>query len=864
MNTFISLRQRLLWPLMALMLFTGGVGSAVVYWYSHQELEQELELRGHLLSGAVVFAADASVSRDELDRFVLAMSAEKDVESVFVVTADLKQVVAGNPYLWNDKLRSALFPLAQRALDTHMPQGGPSRDAGDQYLVAAPLLLSDIQGKNALHTAHGLVLVQLNTEMAHRTAFETALAQVAALLAVCASALILTYWLLHWRIINPSRRIVNAILLWKAGGVARTDLQPIDELGVIGEALDDLVDTLRVREQTLMQQQHFLKTVTDAVPGMLGYWNDELRCGFANNAYQEWFGRRADEVIGMHLAELLGEEIFHQNEAHIRAALSGEPQHFERCLIKADGSTGYILTQYIPDVRNGRTQGFLVLATDITELKKTQFELEKINAELKERTIDAEAANQAKSTFVSNMSHELRTPLHAILGFSDILRRDAGLTSAQKEVLATIQKSGEHLLSLINDVLDIAKIEAGRVELVLAPFDFGGMLSDVTEMLRIRAQEKGLQLRVDQSAVFPPYIVGDQAKLRQILINLISNAIKATEQGGVTLRLGLADESGHFFIDVEDTGAGIAPGDQSRIFEAFVQVTGASDKQQGTGLGLSITRQFVDLMGGSLSLSSQVGKGSTFRVDIPVQLAQPEEVPDVPPARGEVASLKPGHPSCRILVAEDQRESQLLLGRLLESVGFEVRLAENGAEAVEQFQNWRPQFVWMDLRMPEMDGVEATRRIRALPGGEAVKIAAVTASIFRGDEDELMAAGFDTIMHKPFRSGEIFGCMERLLDLRFDRVPAERKEQCMPDLSTAAFAAMPEALRKNLEDAMVILDGERIMKAIDDISKIYPELGSAIKFRAQSYNYESILALLHSSPAAAGEAEAGAEGGKYG
>lgn len=381
----------------------------------------------------------------------------------------------------------------------------------------------------------------------------------------------------------------------------------------------------------------------------------------------------------------------------------------------------------------------------------------------------ADAANQAKSLFLANMSHELRTPLNAILGFSNILGRDAGISEAQKETLAIIHKSGDHLLNLINDILDIAKIEAGRITLQTAAFDLGGLILDLTDMLRSRAQEKGLQLIIDQADQFPRYIVGDAAKLRQILINLLANAIKATEQGGVTLRLGLkSDRTDHLLLEVADTGCGIAPEDQAKIMLPFVQV-GPQSRQQGTGLGLAISRQFVELMGGNLTFTSTPGQGSAFRVELPAPLAQPDEVPQIPLERGAVIRLEPDQAPCRVLVVDDQVDNRLLLQRLLESADFQVQLAENGAVAVERFQNWRPQFIWMDRRMPVMDGREATRRIRALPEGDQVKIAAVTASSFKEENEEMIGAGFDAIIHKPFRPEQIFDCMEGLLGLRFVR-----------------------------------------------------------------------------------------------
>ena len=548
-------------------------------------------------------------------------------------------------------------------------------------------------------------------------------------------------------------------------------------------------------------------------------------------------------------------------EVEIQAALRGEREYaLEFRIVRPEGTIRYLKadSKTFRD-EHGKPLRMIGTNIDISELKRAEEELRTLNAELEERVLErtrellqakeaAEAASHAKSIFLANMSHELRTPLNAIIGFSDILQRDPAISGSRQETLGIINRSGDHLLGLINDVLDIAKIESGHIELELKPFDLGAMVLDVTDLLSVRAENTGLHLRLDQSSEFPRYIVGDETKLRQILINLISNAIKATGQGSVIVRLGVKqNHTTHLIMEVEDTGCGIAEEDREKLFQPFVQV-GQQGRQQGTGLGLAITRQFAELMGGTISVTSSVGQGSTFRVEVAVQPAKPEDIPQASAEKGDVTGLEPGQPPWRVLVVEDQQDNQILLMGLLERAGFEARLAVNGAGAVEQFTTWQPHFIWMDRRMPVMDGVEATRRIRALPGGDAVKIAAVTASTFREEDAELTMAGFDAVVHKPYRPAQIFDCMERLLGARFMRCEAESLPIANTEISVAALnatlSALPEPLRQKLDEALLLLDSERILRVIGEIGRAAPELAAALGERAHNYDYTGIREAL--------------------
>jgi signal transduction histidine kinase/CheY-like chemotaxis protein len=491
---------------------------------------------------------------------------------------------------------------------------------------------------------------------------------------------------------------------------------------------------------------------------------------------------------------------------------------------------------------------------DVTERVQAESDLkqykDRLEDEVQQRTADlvlarnaAEAASQAKSAFLANMSHELRTPLNAILGFSDMIGQSPSLPDGMRQSINIVSRSGEHLLALINDVLEVAKIEAGRVELENAAFDLGALVRGVTDMMQVRALEKGLELRIEQSPDFPRYIVGDQARLRQVLINLIGNAVKFTRQGGVIVRLGAGkDRLSEIWIEVEDTGPGMAPELQQQVFEPFVQL-GEQGINNGTGLGLTITRQFVKLMGGRIGLESSPGKGSLFRVDLPVKRATESDIAPAPLAeKSEPARLAPGQPSFRILIVEDQRDNQLLLSLLMEAVGYEVKVADNGQRGVELFESWRPHLIWMDRRMPGMDGMEATRRIRGLPGGKEVRIVAVTASAFAEERAEMVEAGMDDFVRKPYRSGEIYACLARQLGVQF--VAEGARETADAALAPEQLEILPEALRAELRRALESLKGDEIAVVIRRVGEYDPRLQEVLARFAAEFNYPAILGAL--------------------
>ena len=478
----------------------------------------------------------------------------------------------------------------------------------------------------------------------------------------------------------------------------------------------------------------------------------------------------------------------------------------------------------------------------------------------------AEVANRAKSQFLANMSHELRTPLNAILGFTQVMNRDASLSNEQRENLGIIMRSGEHLLELINDILEMSKIEAGRIILNESGFDLYRLLDSLQEMLQIKAQSKGLQLLFERASEVPQYVQTDEGKLRQVLINLLGNAIKFTESGTVALRvlvgnrsvvrdnredirpLTITDYPLPITFEVSDTGPGIATEEIGTLFEAFTQTATGRKFQEGTGLGLPISRSFVQLMGGDITVNSTLGKGTTFKFDIKAKPAQVTPFKTTE-ATGQVIGLAPNQREYRILVVEDNWANRQLLVNLLRSIGFQVQEATNGEEAVDLWSSWEPHLIFMDMRMPVMDGYEATKQIKSYLQGQATVIIALTASAFEEQRAAILSAGCDDFIRKPFRETILFETMARHLGVRY--LYETNEQSAIPERGTLPSAltqknlsVMPSEWIQQLYQAALTMDDQLIVQLIQQIPPTQAILANTLMDLVDNFRLDIIIDCL--------------------
>ena len=563
-------------------------------------------------------------------------------------------------------------------------------------------------------------------------------------------------------------------------------------------------------------------------------------------------GHKAEEFLA---DSALLERIIHPDDKaaygeHHNNIISGkQTSECEFRVIRPDQTECWIgqAVQLVFD-EEGERSGWRGSNRDITGRKKAEEEL--IRAK-----VAAESANKAKSVFLANMSHELRTPMNAILGFAQLLSRDSQLSTLHQEHLTTIIRSGKHLMNIINEILEMARIESGRVTLNVAAFDLQKMLDELELMFNERTEAKNICFRLDRQGNIPRYVMTDETKLRQVIINLLGNALKFTKEGGqIIFRVRTVGESNNTFrlnIQVQDTGTGIDPEDIKRLFKPFFQTDAGKQISGGTGLGLAISNEFVRLMHGKIIVSSQLGAGSTFEFEIELEQADDSSIPkQIPPSR-QVLHLKAGQ-VCRILVVDDNTLNRELLMRILMPVGFDIRMAVNGSEAVAMAQEWSPHLILMDLRMPVMDGYEATMQIKKRHHS-SIKIIALSASVFKDDQIKAIDTGADTFVFKPFERNQLLECIKELTHIDYAYEEYEENEVADPLPHSKACSSLPgpeqiEQLPSELIDALLDAtnraDYEKMLDLVSHIELQDKTLGSRLRQLVENLEYVVLQRIL--------------------
>jgi|GEM_PF-2534960 len=650
-----------------------------------------------------------------------------------------------------------------------------------------------------------------------------------------------------------TRRVTQLVLVSNSLSEGKLDIRAglsgSDEIAQIAAAFDRMAEKIQENTRDLEESEERYNLAVSGTNDGIWDWNIQTNAVYYSPVWFKILGYSGPDNLPsviFTVTQMIHPEDRDSVEQAVRDHLMGMTEVYQHThwIQHKDGHYIWIASKgkCLLD-EAGKPYRMVGTITDITEKKQAQEELKKAKE-------SAEIANQAKSNFLARMSHELRTPLTAILGFTDLVARDNSLSKTNKKYLETISRSGQHLLSLINDILKMSQIEAGQITINKNSFDLYSLLYLIRDMFTLKIASKGIELRLEIDPQVPQYIDADQGKIRQILLNLINNAVKFTLEGYILILVRATKEASNWVLEMEvkDTGIGIPTSDFDLIFEPFKQ-TKQGYNQEGTGLGLSISRQFARLMGGDITVESLLGQGSTFSCFVPIVASNKISTS---PINQKVLGLQPGQASYRILVVEDVLENSQLIVKLMESIGLKVASAQNGLEAIKIWQSWQPHLIWMDIQMPKMDGFEATRQIRLSPEGEKTIIIALSAHAFIEDEAAILKAGFNDFVSKPFARETLFSRMEYYLGLKYiysSESIAEPylKKSSFNHLNAKDLECMGKDWLQQMNEAAILLDEVKLHKLISEIPERNQKISDNLKNLLNEFQFEEIMKLTQPS-----------------
>lgn len=842
-------RRQLMIAVMSGLLCATLLTSSVSSWQAAKQIRDLLQHQG--MRNAESLAAQSQLSL----LYNSSTNARVAVESVLNFPDTVAVVIYqnnGNPLLVRSKLKHFTAPVyLSRAL--HQKQAFLDLEDEQNWHFVAPVYLSGAEqnpfltGESQIEILGYVRVVQSKDSLA-RMMSEVLPANLALTLLISALMLALLNFLCM-RLIHPLQHLSEAMSRAEKGQLqSYTPPAGPRDIQNMGRAFDQMIHSLNERNLALLRSEQRLEAILDNSRAVI-YLRD-------TNGVYLLVNREFETVLGVKRQYVLGKTVFDIHPHAVARALdandkqvfaSGEAAQFDEKILLQGIEHIFLVTKFPLQDAQGQIYALCAIATDITERKRSEDQVRQLNLELelrvKKRTeelesakLAAEQANTAKSAFLANMSHEIRTPMNAVLGYAQLLLQDTRLAPELQEIVRPIEKSGMNLLRLINDILDLSKIEAGRMQLDVENFDLFALLDEVAGLFAPRCADKKLRWEYQPPSKETYTVNGDMGKLRQILLNLLSNALKFTDAGFI--RLDVKISAGHVHFAVIDSGPGIDYEQQRQVFSPFHQAS-AGMKRGGTGLGLSISERQLRLMNSHLHLHSTPGKGSCFFFSVAL-----------PPATDPLKKISQEVPVLRaklnVLVVDDVEENRDILFRILRSMGADVTLAVDGKQALDYLQQQSFELVLLDIRMPVMDGVQTLQAIRQKWAQPPVCIA-ITASALLHEKENYLAQGFQDFLGKPFALPDLYACLQRNLPDKFGRAEGSKATPVLPATPEPESISLPEALLQRLLQALDKGWINELEQGLQEMRKLGPsqaQLCQHLQTLLEQYDLDGLRAVI--------------------